>query len=214
MFPKLKLVCKYVAVVQILSSIYVTPAFSQSKWATPAQVEGPYYPRIKPKEIDSNLLEFEGKGLPDGEPLQLKGRIFDQNGLLIEGAKIEIWQSDNNGIYKHHKAPNHNKFDARFQGFGSFITKKDGRYNFLTLVPVPDHKRPPHIHVKIFRSEKEILTTQLYIKDHPENNRDGLLSLMLYPGQHKLLIDLKQAAIKPGLNGKVGIFDFVISKNF
>ena len=68
--------------------------------------------------------------------------------------------------------------------------------------------------MKIFRAGKEILTTQLYIKDHPENNRDGLLSLMLYPGQHKLLIDLKQATIKPGLNGKVGIFDFVISKNF
>ena len=66
MFPKLKLVCKYVAVVLLVNSIYVTPSFSQSKWATPAQVEGPYYPRPKPKEIDSNLLEFEGRDCQTG----------------------------------------------------------------------------------------------------------------------------------------------------
>ena len=197
-----------------LASIHLTPGLAQSKWSTPAQVEGPYYPRTKPKEVDSNLLDFLGRGLPDGEPLQLKGRVFDQKGVLIEGARVEIWQNDNNGIYNHHKAPNREKFDRRFQGFGSFITKKDGRYNFITLVPVPDHKRPPHIHVKIFRGQKEILTTQLYIKDHPENNRDGLLSLMLYPGQHKLLIELKDTVIKPGLRGKLGIYDFVLSKNF
>ena len=113
------------------------PGLAQSKWSTPAQVEGPYYPRTKPKEVDSNLLDFLGRGLPDGEPLQLKGRVFDQKGVLIEGARVEIWQNDNNGIYNHHKAPNREKFDRRFQGFGSFITKKDGRYNFITLVPVP-----------------------------------------------------------------------------
>jgi len=197
-----------------LASTYLTPSFAQSKWATPAQVEGPYYPRNKPKEVDADLLDFQGRGLPDGEPLHLKGRVFDQDGVLIEGARVEIWQSDNNGIYNHHKAPENEKFDRRFQGFGSFITRKDGRYNFMTLVPVPDHKRPPHIHVKILRGQKEILTTQLYIKDHPENNRDGLLSLMLYPGQHKLLIELKDAVIKPGLRGKLGIYDFVLSKNF
>ena len=186
---RVKLASKCLTLFAFLAPIHLTPGLAQSKWSTPAQVEGPYYPRTKPKEVDSNLLDFLG-------------------------ARVEIWQNDNNGIYNHHKAPNREKFDRRFQGFGSFITKKDGRYNFITLVPVPDHKRPPHIHVKIFRGQKEILTTQLYIKDHPENNRDGLLSLMLYPGQHKLLIELKDAVIKPGLRGKLGTYDFVLSKNF
>ena len=56
MFPKLKPGCKYFAVVLLVSSVYITPSFSQSKWATPAQVEGPYYPRITPKEIDSAVI--------------------------------------------------------------------------------------------------------------------------------------------------------------
>ena len=88
-----------------LASIYQNPGLARSKWSTPAQVEGPYYPQTKPKEVDSNLLDFLGRGLPDGEPLQLKGRVFDQKGILIEGARVEIWQNDNNGIYNHHKAP-------------------------------------------------------------------------------------------------------------
>ena len=95
---RVKLAFTYSILVLFLASIYLTPGFAQSKWATPAQVEGPYYPRIKPKEVDANLLDFQGLGLPDGEPLQLKGRVFDQSGVLIEGVRVEIWQNDNNGI--------------------------------------------------------------------------------------------------------------------
>ena len=72
-----------------LASISSNPGLAQSKWSTPAQVEGPYYPRTKPKEVDSNLLDFLGRGLPDGEPLQLKGRVFDQKGVLIEGQGLK-----------------------------------------------------------------------------------------------------------------------------
>ena len=85
---RVKLAFTYSILVLFLASIYLIPGFAQSKWATPAQVEGPYYPRIKPKEVDANLLDFQGLGLPDGEPLQLRGRVFDQNGVLIEGVKV------------------------------------------------------------------------------------------------------------------------------
>jgi protocatechuate 3,4-dioxygenase beta subunit len=57
---------------------------------------------------------------------------------------------------------------------------------------------------------KEELTTQLYIKDHPENKRDGFMALMLYPAQDKLLIDPADAALEGGMRGKSARFDFVI----
>lgn len=195
-------------------SVVDNKGIAQSKWVTPAQVEGPYYPRIKPKEIDSNLLKVRGLERPDGVPLRLEGKIFDQKGRPVESAKIEIWQCDNNGVYNHPKAPKGDTFDVRFQGFGSVVTGSDGYFSFLTLIPVSDHKRPPHIHVKIFRSGREQLTTQLYLKDHPDNNRDGLLSLMLYPGQRKLLIDPVDIMLGKGLKGKAASFNFVLSKNF
>ena len=68
--------------------------------------------------------------------------------------------------------------------------------------------------MKIFYRGQETLTTQLYLKGHPENNSDGLLSLMLYPGQQKLLIDLTDAILENGVNGKKARFDFVVTTKF
>ena len=199
-----------------LCLLFAQPSLADRLWATPAQVEGPYYPAVEPKEKDWNLLETaQGNNeLADGTPLQLEGKILDHNGAPIVGAIIEIWQSDNNGIYKHPKAPRTDRFDQRFQGFGAVETNSDGYYRFLTIMPASEQKRPPHIHVKIFRNNREALTTQLYLKDHPENNRDGIMSLMLYPGQQKLLIDPENAILENGVNGRKAWFDFIVAKNF
>jgi protocatechuate 3,4-dioxygenase beta subunit len=39
---------------------------------------------------------------------------------------------------------------------------------------VPYPGRTPHIHFKIKQGRKELLTTQLYIKGHPNNPKDGI----------------------------------------
>ena len=189
------------------------PSLAELPWATPAQVEGPYYPRSEPAEKDWNLIQTARakNEIAGGIPLQLEGQIFDSKGLPLNNAEIEIWQSDYNGFYKHPKAPGNKEFDSRFQGFARVITNLTGSYRFLTIVPAKEKKRPPHIHVKIFYRGKEILTTQLYLKGHPENNSDGLLSLMLYPGQQKLLIDPTDAILENGISGKKARFDFVVT---
>ena len=189
------------------------PSLAERPWATPAQVEGPYYPRSEPAERDWNLIQTARakNEIAGGIPLQLEGQIFDSNGLHLNNAEIEIWQSDYNGFYGHPKAPGNKEFDLRFQGFARVITNLTGSYRFLTIVPAKEKKRPPHIHVKIFYRGKEILTTQLYLKGHPENNSDGLLSLMLYPGQQKLLIDPTDAILENRISGKKARFDFVVT---
>jgi protocatechuate 3,4-dioxygenase beta subunit len=40
---------------------------------------------------------------------------------------------------------------------------------------VPYPGRSPHIHVKLRKGGRELLTTQLYVKGHPLNERDGVL---------------------------------------
>ena len=199
-----------------LCAAFAQPSLADRPWATPAQVEGPYYPKVKPKEKDWNLLKtvHDSNTLAAGIPLELEGKILDHNGLPIVGATVEIWQSDNNGIYNHPKAPQTEQFDQNFQGFGAIKTNSEGYYRFLTIIPASEKKRPPHIHVKIFREEREALTTQLYLKDHPENNRDGIMSLMLYPGQQKLLINPVNATLEDGIKGKKAWFDFIVAKNF
>ena len=60
---RVKLAFKCLTLFAFLAPIHLTPGLAQSKWSTPAQVEGPYYPRTKPKEVDSNLLDFLGLSL-------------------------------------------------------------------------------------------------------------------------------------------------------
>jgi protocatechuate 3,4-dioxygenase beta subunit len=50
----------------------------------------------------------------------------------------------------------------------------DGRYRFRTIRPVAYSGRTPHIHVKVRLGSRELLTTQLYVRDDPHNGRDFL----------------------------------------
>jgi protocatechuate 3,4-dioxygenase beta subunit len=50
----------------------------------------------------------------------------------------------------------------------------NGEYRFRTIRPSRYAGRTPHIHVKVKLAQRELLTTQLYVADDPDNERDGL----------------------------------------
>src|SRR5258706_7735276 len=68
---------------------------------TPSQTEGPYYPTRKPVETDADLTRIGPGPQAQGEVLALRGSIVDPDGKPIPGARIEIWQTDHQGIYMH-----------------------------------------------------------------------------------------------------------------
>ena len=190
---------------------FVPAAAATALERTPSQTAGPFYPLRKPRELDQDLLRRGGgKSLAGGEPLQLSGRVVDTGGRPIDGAVIEIWQSDHRGIYDHPHAPGRESFDVNFQGYGETRSGPDGRYRFLTIVPVPYTGRPPHIHVKVNASGLAPLTTQLYIKDHAENDRDFILTRLLFGNRDRLMMVLRPAKLADGLEGKATAFDFVV----
>jgi protocatechuate 3,4-dioxygenase beta subunit len=178
---------------------------------TPGQAEGPYYPVEKPRDVDWNLLRNGAQAsMAGGEPLGLGGRVLGADGKPLAGAVVEIWQCDHRGNYNHPRAPGRAGFDPTFQGYGEARTDGDGRYRFLTIVPVPYATRPPHIHVKVRAAGRDELTTQLYIRNHPENGRDGIFSSLVFPGKDRLMMDLRGARLDGGLGGKAATFDFVV----
>ena len=134
----------------------------------------------------------------------------DVDGTPASGAKVEIWQADQRGIYRHPRAPNQGNEDPAFKGYGESVADQDGRYSFLTIVPVPYTGRPPHIHVKVWVGKQEILTTQLYLRGNPDNERDGLLSRLLFPNKDALMIEPRSAGVGSGRNGHAATFDLVI----
>ena len=149
--------------------------FADELVRTPPQTEGPFYPNKLPLDTDNDLLIINDAITPAvGEVTHLTGRILNAKGNPVRNALVEIWQVDNNGAYIHTKDPNHNKHDSSFQGFGRFLTGSTGEYYFRTIKPVAYPGRTPHIHFKIAKSAKELLTTQCYVKGEKRNDKDGI----------------------------------------
>lgn len=153
----------------------VPGAFAEELVRTPRQTEGPFYPDHLPLDTDNDLLVInEGITPAVGTITYVSGRILDAKGDPIRNAVVEIWQCDNGGAYLHSGTDNKEKKDKNFQGFGRFVTGSSGEYLFRTIKPVPYPGRTPHIHYKIKRAGKELLTTQCYIEGHPGNEKDGI----------------------------------------
>lgn len=149
--------------------------FADELTRTPRQTEGPFYPDKLPLDTDNDLIVVNDSLTPAvGEITHLSGRILDASGSPMRNVVIEIWQVDGNGVYLHSRSSSAGDRDANFQGYGRFLTGSTGEYYFRTVKPVPYPGRTPHIHVKVRQGERELLTTQCYIKGHAGNERDGI----------------------------------------
>lgn len=138
-------------------------AGSQPLAPTPAQTEGPFYPKTFPADRDADLTQIAGRGgTARGTRLYLSGRVVGRDGRPIPGATVELWQCDSYGRY-HHAGDDGVPRDDDFQGYGTATTDADGRYAFKTIRPVPYGGRPPHLHVKLRAAGGGALTTQLYV---------------------------------------------------
>jgi protocatechuate 3,4-dioxygenase, beta subunit len=157
------------------AALFTTPGLFADLIQTPRQTEGPFYPDKLPLDTDNDLLVINEATTPAlGEIAYVSGRVLDAKGEPIRDAVVEIWQCDRNGAYLHSGTDNREKNDKNFQGFGRFVTGSTGEYLFRTIRPVPYPGRTPHIHYKVKRGGKELLVTQLYVKGHPGNERDGI----------------------------------------
>ena len=90
-----------------------------------------------------------------------------------------------------------------FAGFGACTRGPQGKYDFTTFVHWPYYGRPPHIHVKIVQGHREMLTSQLYLKD---GIADGGGSWNI-ANRAELVIDPKEISV----DHFQAEFDFVIS---
>lgn len=188
-----------IALSAILSAM---PALAQLA-LTPSQTEGPYYPvRLKPSETDSDLTRIGTGAQAKGEVLEIKGSVVDPAGQPIPGARIEIWQTDAQGIYMHPGDPNTKRRDMSFQFHGETRADADGAFTFRTIVPSRYPGRARHIHAKITPPGGKTLTTQLYFKGDADLSRDGPAASL-----GKALDDLTLA---PARNTATGVLEATI----
>ena len=167
---------------------------------TPWQGEGPFYPDKIPVDTDNDLVKNGDNSFEaGGKILILNGILLNPDSEPVNHVSIEIWQTDKNGVYMHSGSFARDIMDKQFQGFGRTKTDRNGQFFFRTIVPTEYPGRTPHIHMKLWREEKNILTTQLYIKDHPHNNKDFLFQRMSLVEQR-----LNSMRLIPAKDRKIG----------
>lgn len=176
---------------------------------TPRQTEGPFYPRSKPADIDNDLAAFGGSdALARGDLLTVSGRVFDDGGNPVAGARVELWHCDHLGQYHHVGADG--PLDANFQGYGEMLTDAEGHYRFRTVKPGIYPGRTRHIHFKVIASGHRPLTSQMYFQEDMASN--------LRDGTYRRLSELERAAVtmsthaaSQGSRAQAGLLDIVLA---
>lgn len=199
------------------AALFATPGlFAEQLVATPRTTEGPFYPDQLPLDRDNDLILINDSTTPAiGEVTHLTGTILSTAGEPIRNALIEIWQCDANAVYLHTQDSGRKKDqqDSNFQGYGKFETNAKGEYRFRTIKPVPYPGRPsPHIHFKVTRGNKELITSQIFIAGHAGQQKDGVFRRVKDAADRKRL----ETEFKPIPDSKIGElaakFDIVVGR--
>ena len=160
------------------AAFFVPGVFAEELALTPRLTEGPFYPDKLPLDTDNDLIIINNSLTPAvGEITHLTGRVLSASGEPIKDAMIEIWQCDANAVYLNSRdsIPKSDQQDKNFQGYGRFTTDSKGAYRFRTIKPVPYPGRPAgHIHFRVKKGERELITSQIFVSGAPGNKRDGI----------------------------------------
>jgi protocatechuate 3,4-dioxygenase beta subunit len=130
------------------------------------------------------------------------------NGKPLRDVRVEIWQCDANGRYRHPRDRGGRAVDENFQGFGHSTTDAEGRYRFRTIHPVPYPGRTPHIHMAMFAPGTEPFVTQLYVRDEPRNAQDFLFNRI--PVEQRSLVLAEFIPVSGGAAELTADFDIVL----
>lgn len=155
---------------------------------TPESTDGPYW-------VEHSLTRRDVRAGKPGLPLVLRFTILNARTCRpIDEADVEIWHCDALGNYsavdgaRSRYLRGHQRSNAR------------GKAEFLTIFPGWYPGRTPHIHMKVKRSGKELLTTQCYVKGHPGNAKDGIFRRV----KDQRILDAISVDYKPVPNSKIG----------
>ncbi len=161
----------------------------ESGCETPAQTEGPFFPKHEQVDKDLDLTKIEGHADQAlGEVVYISGQILGDDFKPVPNALIDVWQANKHGRYHHEDDPNPAPRDEHFQGWGKITSDEEGRYRIKTIVPGAypvdeEWWRPPHLHFKVSKRGYHELITQMYFDGNALNEEDAIL--LEIPEEHR-----------------------------
>ena len=142
----------------------------------------------------------------------VRGHVLTPTGRPVAGARIEIWQPNSAGRYRHPSDKTSEPLDPNFDGFAVLTTDQEGGYSFRTVKPggyrTPHgDMRPPHIHFLV-EFDADRLITQMYFAGEPDNATDRWLQAAPHPDL--LIVSLEESAAGPSVASKMATFNIVL----
>jgi hydroxyquinol 1,2-dioxygenase len=200
---------------------------------TESTVEGPFHVVASPpRALGESIDEVGSLGEPGapaedgaGEPCLVTGRVVDDDGASVAGARVDVWQADADGYY-----------DVQLPGKlpalhlrGLFTADDDGRFWFRTIVPryypIPDDgpvgrllratarhpNRPAHIHFEVTAPGLRTLTTHLFVDGTPYLDSDAVFGVKPSLVREFVTVDDPDRAAEAGLPNPFRWVDFPVT---
>lgn len=153
--------------------------------ATEATVFGPFFVEDSPKIALGDDMAF---GAP-GEPCWVEGTVTDTDGNPLAGARIEVWEADEDGLYDV-------QYDAAKRAARAHLfSGADGGYRFWGLTPTPyptpddgpvgkmldavgrSPLRAAHLHFMVSHESARTLVTHIFPEGDPIGRKDTVFGV-------------------------------------
>lgn len=127
---------------------------------TPEVTEGPYY-------VADSLLRRDIREGKAGIPVTLRLQVVDASCQPIEGARVDVWHCDAQGIYSQFGGGEAGQTSDQNETFLRGTQRADARgvVEFDTIYPGWYRGRTTHIHFKVWLDESNVLTGQIFFPD-------------------------------------------------
>ncbi|UOT01170.1 hydroxyquinol 1,2-dioxygenase [Rhodococcus opacus] len=147
--------------------------------ATESTVFGPFFVEDAPEVT----LGGDIAGGATGQPCWIEGTVTDTAGNPVPGARIEVWQNDEDGFYDVQYS------DGRVSGRAHLFSDAHGRYRFWGMAPVPypipsdgpvgkmlaatnrSPMRVAHLHFMVTADGLRTLVTHIFVAGDPQLER-------------------------------------------
>ncbi|MET8410805.1 dioxygenase [Streptomyces sp. NPDC005195] len=153
--------------------------------ATEATVFGPFFVEDSPGIEPGGDMAFGAVG----EPCWVEGTVTDTVGKPVPGARVEVWEADEDGFYDTQYD------DDRTAARAHLFTDTDGRYRFWGLTPTPyaiphdgpvgqllaatgrSPMRASHLHFMVSAPALRTLVTHIFVRGDEHLDSDAVFGV-------------------------------------
>jgi hydroxyquinol 1,2-dioxygenase len=186
--------------------------------ATPTTVEGPFHVPNSPQFADGGNMAKDAPGIP----CFVTGKVRDLDGRPVAGAKLDLWQTDGEGLYESQR----DVTEPWMRGL--YRSQPDGSYTVRTVAPIGytipmdgpvgelmnktsiSHMRPAHIHFCVEAPGYHRVVTHLFQRGCPYIETD-----VVYGVKEPLIVDFIKKPAGTAPNGeKVDMPYYIINYDF